>query len=107
MHAGKFAQSHGDRVCDEGGNDIAEDHAGAGHLERRGGAEEKSGADGAPDGDHGHLADGELMVEALFVSLFRSEFGRGGLTHGGTITKKDGIDQMRGLRCFGSSTQES
>ena len=67
MCAGQFAQSHGDRVCDEGGDDVAEDHAGTGDFEGGGRAEKKACADGAADGDHGHLSGGELVVEPLFV----------------------------------------
>ena len=68
----RFSESHGDGVGNEGGDEVAEDDAGAGDFEGGGGAEEKAGADGAADGDHGHLADGELMVETLFVGEVRS-----------------------------------
>jgi len=70
VHAGELAEGHGNRVRDEGGDDIAEDHAGTGDFEGGGGAEKQSGADGAADGDHGHLAGSELMVETLFVDDF-------------------------------------
>ena len=67
VHAGQFAESHGNGVSEEGRDDIAEDYAGARHFEGGGRAEKKSGADGAADRHHGHLAGGELMVQTLFV----------------------------------------
>ena len=75
MQAGQLAQSHGDGVSDKGGDDVTQDHAGPGDFQSGGRAEEKSGADGAPDGNHGHLAGGKLMVEALFVDLFLGRLG--------------------------------
>ena len=82
MHAGQFAESHGYGVGDEGGDDVAEDYAGAGDFEGGGGAEKKSGADGAADGDHGHLSGGELVVETLFVDLVWATSGAEGKRHG-------------------------
>jgi hypothetical protein len=64
-----------DGVGNEGGDDVAEDDAGAGNLEGGGRAQEKSGADGAADRNHGHLSGGELMVETFFVrSAVKSRF---------------------------------
>src|SRR5580658_4589030 len=37
VHAGQFAQSHGDGVGDEGGDDVADDDAGSGDFESCGG----------------------------------------------------------------------
>ena len=45
----------------------AEDGGGAGDFHGGAGAEEQAGADGASDGDHGHLSGGELVAEAFFV----------------------------------------
>ena len=62
-------RSHDDGEGNEGGGDVAQDHAGSGHFEGRGGAQKQAGADRAADRDHGHLSGGELMVEALFVDF--------------------------------------
>ena len=48
VHACQFAERHGDGVCEECGDDIAEDYAGARHFEGGGGAEKKPGADEPP-----------------------------------------------------------
>ena len=68
MSAGEFAEGHGDGPVDEGGDEKTEDGGGAGDLHGRAGAEKKAGADGASDGDHGHLSGGELVAEAFFVT---------------------------------------
>ncbi len=64
MSAGEFAEGERDGPADESGEDEAEDDGGAGEFDSCGSAEEESGADGAADGDHGHLSGGELMAES-------------------------------------------
>ncbi len=103
MHAGQFAESHGDGVGDESGDDVAEDYAGAGDFEGGGGAEKKPGADGAADRHHGHLSGGELMVETLFVDLIlRTISGtRSGERHGARYQNQGQWTQRIGDR-FGA-----
>src|ERR1039458_295339 len=76
MGAGEFAEGHGHGPSDEGGGDEAEDGGGPGDFHGGAGAEEESGADGASDGDHGHLSGGELVAEAFFVDGSRRHAAR-------------------------------
>ncbi len=64
MRAREFAEGERDGPTDEGGEYETEDDGGAGELDGGGCAEQESGADGAADGDHGHLSGGELVAEA-------------------------------------------
>ncbi len=66
MGAGEFSQGERDGPTDEGGQDEGEDDRGSSQRDSGCGAEEQSGADGAADGDHGHLSGGELAVQAGF-----------------------------------------
>jgi len=59
MGAGEFAKSHSDGSSNQGGSQKADD-GGAG-------AEQKPGADGAADSDHGHLPGAELLAEPFFI----------------------------------------
>ncbi len=77
MGASKFAQGHGYCPVDKSGCEKAEDSRGAGDLHGCSGPEKKPGADGAADGDHGHLRGGELVAESFFVELSRSGRLRG------------------------------
>src|ERR1700722_13715904 len=74
MRTGQFAKRHGDGVGGEGGDDIAENDAGAGDLESGGGSEKQARADGAANGDHGHLSGGELVAKAVLLD-FRDNGG--------------------------------
>ena len=88
MSAGEFAEGHGHGPRNEGGGDEAENGCGPGDFHGCAGAEEKAGADGASDGDHGHLSGGQLVAESFFVNGWR----RGQCS---TISKRHGNDQTQ------------
>ncbi len=78
MSAGQFTQGHGDCVGNERSGEVAENYAGASDLECGGRAQKESRPDGTADGDHSHLAGGQLVVKTLFVDGFRGrDWGHG------------------------------
>jgi hypothetical protein len=62
MSAGEFTESHGDRPIDEGRADKAEYGGRSGDFHGSTRTEEKSGTNGASDGDHSHLRGGKLVT---------------------------------------------
>ena len=69
MDARHLAERHGDRPRDHGSGDVGEDYGGSGDVDRGAGAEEQTGTDRAADGDHRHLAGGELPAQSRFARV--------------------------------------
>ena len=69
MGHGHLGQAAHEQQTDERTNCIADEHTGPGHANGKGAAHEQARADGAANGNHGHLGGIELLAQAGFSLL--------------------------------------